>query len=222
MNAPTLVVATRSADKLREIREILGDCGADVLSLEDAGVEPAPDEDAIEQFDSFVGNAIAKAIYFCVRSGMPTVADDSGIVVPALDGRPGVLSKRFAETLGVTPAENERDATNTRLLLEQAAGLEYGARRAYYACIAALAVPAPGSDVDRAPRIAIFAGTCEGLLARTPSGQGGFGYDPIFLVPALGVTFGEADPALKQRLSHRAHAFRALASVLPGALVRHT
>ena len=215
---PTLVVATRSAHKLAEIRDILGDCGADMLSLTDLGIEPDPDEDRIECFDTFAGNAVAKAAWFCERTGRPTVADDSGIVVPALGGRPGVLSRRFAETLGVHPTDAERDGTNLRLLLEQAAPLRGDERRAYYACVAALALPGKG-DPGHVDRMRIFTGTCDGLLTDRPRGTGGFGYDPIFLVPELGRTFGEADPHTKHQLSHRARAFRALASVLPKGLV---
>ena len=214
---PTLLVATRSAHKLEEIRAILGDCGADLVSLADIGVEPHPDEDHIECFDSFAGNAVAKAAWFCERTGRPTVADDSGIVVPALGGRPGVLSRRFAETLGVMPTEAERDPTNTRLLLEQAAPLRGDDRRAYYACVAALALPAPG-DSAHVRSVRIFTGTCEGLLTTEPAGAGGFGYDPIFLLPELGRTFGEVDAEVKHRFSHRARAFRALGSVLPAAI----
>ena len=213
---PTLVVATRSAHKLGEIREILGDCGADLVSLTDLGVAPEPEEDRIECFDTFAGNAVAKAAWFCERTGRPTVADDSGIVVPALGGRPGVLSRRFAETLGVHPPEAERDQTNLRLLLEQAAPLRGEDRRAYYACVAALALPVAGDDGVH--RMRIFTGTCSGVLTERPRGTGGFGYDPVFLVPELDLTFGEADSSTKHQLSHRARAFRALASVLPGAL----
>jgi XTP/dITP diphosphohydrolase len=214
---PELVVATRSEHKLREIREILGDCGADLVSLEDLGVPRLEDEEAIECFDSFAGNAVAKAAWFCERTGYPTVADDSGIVVPALDGRPGVFSRRYAETLGVQPHESERDATNTRLLLEQAAHLTGVERRAYYACVAALALP-DAAQPARVRSMHVFAGTCEGMLASELRGANGFGYDPVFFVPDVGTTFGEASAETKHRLSHRARAFRALASVLPGAL----
>ena len=214
---PTLVVATRSAHKLGEIREILGDCGADLVSLTDLGIDPDPDEDRIECFDTFAGNAVAKAAWFCERTGRPTVADDSGIVVPALGGRPGVLSRRFAETLGVHPPEAERDQTNLRLLLEQAASLRGDQRRAYYACVAALALPGK-HDAAHVQHMRIFTGTCEGVLTDQPRGTGGFGYDPIFLVPELDRTFGEADSRTKHHFSHRARAFRALASVLPKAL----
>jgi XTP/dITP diphosphohydrolase len=214
---PTLVVATRSAHKLGEIREILGDCGAELLSLTDVSVAPDPDEERIECFDTFAGNAIAKAAWFCERTGHPTVADDSGIALPALGGRPGVLSRRFAETLGVQPADAERDSTNLRLLLEQAASLRGDDRRAYYACVAALALPASSGNGE-VQRMRVFTGTCEGLLTEQPRGSGGFGYDPIFLVPELGLTFAEVDASTKHTLSHRARAFRALASVLPGAL----
>jgi XTP/dITP diphosphohydrolase len=214
---PELLIATRSEHKLREIREILGDCGADLVSLQDLGVPRLEEEDAIECFDSFAGNAVAKAAWFCERTGHPTVADDSGIVVPALDGRPGVLSRRYAETLGVEPDESERDATNTRLLLEHAAQLTGEERRAYYACVAALALP-DAAQPGRVRSMRIFTGTCEGLLATELRGAGGFGYDPVFFVSELGATFGEASAETKHRLSHRARAFRALASVLPGAI----
>lgn len=217
---PTLLVATRSPDKLREIREILGDCGASVVSLDEHGVDWIPAEEAVEQFDSFAANAVAKALHFCERTGMPTVADDSGLVVPALDGRPGVLSKRYAETRGVTPPDGDRDATNLALLLDEMAGLQDGDRRAYYACVAALAVPprlAPTRDPD-AIALRVFTGTCEGLIAQAPRGTGGFGYDPIFLLPDAGFTFAEVPASVKHRLSHRARAFRALASCLPAAL----
>ena len=213
---PTLLVATRSAHKLEEIRAILGDCGARVVSLDEAEVAQDPAEDAIEAFDTFAANALAKATWFCERTGLPTVADDSGIVVPALGGRPGVLSRRFAETLGVTPRESERDVTNTRLLLEQAAQLEGPQRRAWYACVAALALP--HGEKGRVRSVRIFVGTCEGELAREPAGSGGFGYDPIFRLPELDATFAQVDAAVKHRLSHRARAFRALASALPAAI----
>ena len=214
---PRLLVATRSDHKLREIRAILGECGVELVSPADVGVAEDPAEERIECFDSFAGNAIAKAAWFCERTGLPTVADDSGIVVPALDGRPGVLSKRFAETLGVQPAEAERDATNTRLLLEQAAALRDDERRAYYACVAALAFPHP-EEAARVGSMRIFTGTCEGRLSDAPRGAGGFGYDPVFYVPELDATFGQVDDVTKHRFSHRARAFRALASVLPGAI----
>jgi XTP/dITP diphosphohydrolase len=217
---PTLLVATRSADKLREIRDILGDCGVGIVSLDECGVDVDPDEDAVEGFDSFAANAIAKARHFCARTGLATVADDSGIVVPALAGRPGVLSRRFAETRGITPPDGQRDATNLAFLLEEMSALEGADRRAYYACVAALAVPMAAGDAAAfaEPAVRVFSGTCEGLVADRPVGNGGFGYDPAFLVPSLGITFGEAPAAVKHRLSHRAHAFRALASCLPAAL----
>jgi XTP/dITP diphosphohydrolase len=214
---PRLLVATRSDHKLREIRAILGDCGAELVSLTDIGLPEDPEEDRIECFDSFAGNAIAKAAWFAERSRLPTVADDSGIVVPALGGAPGVRSKRYAETLGVPTDDAIRDETNTRLLLQQAASLEGEERRAYYACVAALALPDP-DDPGRVRGMRLFTGTCAGRLAHAPAGSGGFGYDPIFLLPELGVTFGQAGDETKHRYSHRARAFRALGSVLPGAL----
>lgn len=217
MNPPytgRLLVATRSPDKLREIREILRPGAATLLTLDDAGVPADPTEDGIEAYDSFAENALAKATYFAGRTGMVTLADDSGIVVPALGGRPGVLSKRFAETLGVVPAPGERDASNLKLLLAQAADLGPHDRAAYYACAAALV----GPNGPRGPRQAVFTGTLRGELALEPAGDGGFGYDPIFFVPSLGRTLAQIEPAAKHAISHRAHAFRALQTALANAL----
>lgn len=212
-----LVVASRNADKVREIEALLRPFRVRVLGL-DTLLDPSPEEDDVEAFDTFAANARAKARFFARRLGRPVAADDSGIVVPALDGAPGVQSKFFAEQCGWTAApepdpasrtfaETERDRFNNRLLLERLAGTEGETRRAYYACVAAYAEPDGAREV-------MTAGTCSGLVADRERGTGGFGYDPLFLVPSLGATFGEADAAAKERLSHRARAFRALASAL--------
>lgn len=211
---PAVLLATRSADKLREIREILG-ASVPLLTLHDAGIPPDPAEDDLEVFPSFAENALAKARYFARRAGRPVLADDSGIAVPALQGKPGVMSKRFAETLGVHPPAGQRDAVNLGLLLRQADGLHGDDRAAYYVCACALVIPPSGRHPARER---LFTGTVRGVLAREPAGDGGFGYDPIFFVPSLTRTFAQVDAATKHGLSHRARAFRALRTALDDAL----
>ncbi|MDT8341616.1 MAG: non-canonical purine NTP pyrophosphatase [Longimicrobiales bacterium] len=199
-----LLVATRSAHKVREIRGLLADVpGLQVLDLAEAGIPPAPEEDDLEPFDTFEENARSKARYFHARSGLPTVADDSGLEVDALGGAPGVHSRRFApgDATGY-----ERDLANNRHLLDRLAGVPDARRNARYVCVAALEEGSGEGPVLR--------GTVEGRITREPRGGGGFGYDPLFFVPALGRTFGEAAAAEKEALSHRGVAFRALARLL--------
>jgi XTP/dITP diphosphohydrolase len=199
-----LLLATRSQDKAREIRAILAHRpDLLLLSLDDAGVEPDPAEDQIEVFDTFAGNALAKARFFASRTGMPTLADDSGILVHALDGAPGVRSRRFS---GSTATGQALDDANNRELMRRLAGLPPERRGAHYLCAAALAGP------GHSTMVAI--GACQGVLLDAPAGDGGFGYDPFFFLPAAGVTFGQLPPEYKNRISHRARAFRALATNL--------
>ncbi len=196
-----LVLGTRSADKLREVREILAARATyEILGLHDLGIEPAPEEEGIEIHDTFQENARAKALYFAERTGLPTLADDSGLAVDALGGAPGVRSKRFSSRLDLSG--RALDEANNALLIEKLADVPTEARSAHYVCAAALAFPG-------GPAVTAL-GTCAGQIAHQPRGQGGFGYDPLFLLPDLGVTFGEASPEEKQRRSHRARAFRAL------------
>jgi XTP/dITP diphosphohydrolase len=199
-----LLLATRSQDKAREIRAILAHRpDLLLLSLDDAGVEPDPAEDQIEVFDTFAGNALAKARFFASRTGMPTLADDSGILVHALDGAPGVRSRRFS---GSTATGQALDDANNRELMRRLAGLPAERRGAHYLCAAALAGPGHSTVVA--------IGACQGVLLDAPAGDGGFGYDPFFFLPAAGVTFGQLPPEDKNRISHRARAFRALATNL--------
>lgn len=201
-----LVVATRSEHKLREIRAILTPVeGLELLGLDEAGVPPDPAEEGIEVFDTFEGNARAKAAWFEARTGLPVVADDSGLEVDVLDGRPGVHSKRFApEGSGLTG--EARDRANNAHLLRLLEGVEDARRTARYVCVAVL----DGGD----ERVRSFRGEVEGRILREPRGQGGFGYDPLFLDPELGRTFAEIDRAAKDARSHRGRAFRALARYL--------
>ena len=201
-----LLVATRSRHKLREIREILEEAGeVELVDLDEAGVAWEPEEESIECHDSFRENALAKARYYAARSGLRTVADDSGICVDALGGEPGVRSKRFS---GRADLEGDAlDAANNALLLDRLRGVPRGARSAHYMCAAAVIDPRTGDE-------AVFEGRCDGEILESERGKGGFGYDPVFFLPAEGTSFGELDPDRKNRVSHRARAFRAAAPTL--------
>lgn len=200
-----LVVATRNAGKVREIREILAASPDwEVLGLDDLGIPEAPEEDDIEGFETFEENALAKARYFAAKTGELALADDSGICVDALDGRPGVRSRRFA---AVDEARGERqDEANNRHLLALLADVPDERRTARYVCAAAAAWP-DGREMVRT-------GTCDGVILRAPRGTGGFGYDPLFFVGTEGQTFGELPPERKNALSHRGRAVRALLAAL--------
>jgi XTP/dITP diphosphohydrolase len=197
---PSLLVATRSHHKLREIRQLLPpSIAADLLDLNTAGLPSDPAEDALERFASFEENAAAKARYFAQRTALLTLADDSGLCVEALDGAPGVHSKRFSGRDDLSGVE--LDATNNRLLLERLRGVPTDRRGAHYVCVVALATP--GGDLS------LHRGTCSGVILPAPRGQGGFGYDPLFFLPSANATFGELTPERKNQLSHRGRAVRA-------------
>jgi XTP/dITP diphosphohydrolase len=204
-----LLVATRSAHKMTEIRRILGHLPSiEVLSLDDAGVPHDPEAEAgLEPYDTFEENAASKARHFRALSGLPTVADDSGLEVDALDGAPGVRSKRFAPVPPGTEGE-ARDQANNAWLLERLGDLEPRLRTARYVCVAVL-------DEGQG-RTASFRGEAEGLIAENPRGAGGFGYDPLFYDPELDRTFAEIPREEKNARSHRGAAFRALADHLAG------
>jgi XTP/dITP diphosphohydrolase len=208
--ASELLVATRSGEKLAEIRAI-SSAGARVqlLSLNDLAVTPSAAEDEIEYHATFLANAIAKARYFAELTGMRTLADDSGMVIAALAGAPGVRSRRFAIDRGRVPADvngKQLDEANNALLLDLLAEVRDADRGAHYVCTAAVADPG---------RVIVTSiGTCRGMIARDPQGSGGFGYDPLFLLPDIGGTFAELSRAQKNLRSHRAKAVRALAPQL--------
>ena len=198
-----LVVATRSAHKLAEIRTILAVVpNLEVLDLNEAGVAWTEAEEHLEPFDTFEENALSKARYYQERTGLPTVADDSGLEVDALDGGPGVRSKRFSPAVDLNG--EARDEAKNRHLLHSLEGLPEDARAARYVCVAVMVVP--GTD----PPV-VCRGEAPGRIAEEPRGSGGFGYDPLFFDPELGRTFGQIDPAEKHARSHRGKAFRALA-----------
>jgi XTP/dITP diphosphohydrolase len=191
------LLATRSAGKLRELEPLFAQAGIHVITLDRAGIAESADEAAIEAFSTFEENALAKARYFRDRSGLSTFADDSGLEVHALGGNPGVRSKRWGARENLTGLGVD-EANNAELLRALRAVRD---RRGRYVCVAALA-STNGELVRR--------GEVEGEILEQARGRGGFGYDPLFLATELGVTFGEASLADKERVSHRGRAFREL------------
>ncbi len=200
-HALTLVAATRSRHKLDEIRRILGtDPGLRVLSLDEAGIPYAAEEDEIETFDTFEENAKAKAAYFNGLCGAATIADDSGLEVDVLDGAPGVRSKRFAPTPNLVG--EERDRANNEHLVKLLASHKPERRTGRYVCVAVLHFGI-GDPM-------VFRGEAPGVVVLEPRGEGGFGYDPHFQDAETGKTFAELDPEEKDARSHRGNAFRTL------------
>lgn len=194
-----LLVGTRSPGKTREILELFQSLPFTLVVPADLGLEPLPEEDDLESTDSFHENAVLKARYFAKRSGgLATVAEDSGLEVDALDGAPGPRSARWSGVRG--PGTDE---ANNRLLVERLKGVPEAARTARYRCVAVF-LAAPGASPKWVEAVT------EGRILRAPRGTGGFGYDPLFYSTELGMTFAEASPAAKQRVSHRGRAFRAL------------
>lgn len=199
-----LLAATRSEGKQREVRRLLEPAGIEVIFPEDAGVFQSPQEDLLELGESFLANARAKAQHFARKTGLPTVADDSGLEVFSLGGEPGVRSRRWA---GVEGPASEVDAANNAMLLRRLAGAAEVRRRARYRCVLVYL-----RDPDAIP--AVFEGSCPGRILEAPRGSEGFGYDPLFYSDELGKAFGEATPAEKDAVSHRGRAFHAFIAVL--------
>jgi XTP/dITP diphosphohydrolase len=196
-----LLVATRNAGKLAELRAMFGALGVEVVDLDQAGVPPSAEEDGIEDADSFEGNALAKARWYRMASGgLATVADDSGLEVLALGGAPGIQSRRWA---GASGSAGDVDAANNARLLRELDGR--ADRTARFVCAVAWI-----DDV----RELVVRGETQGRVADAPSGTGGFGYDPLFVSDDLGRSFGEATREEKAAVSHRARALRALVSAL--------
>jgi XTP/dITP diphosphohydrolase len=183
-----LVLGTRNAKKRQEIEEILSDMG---LELRDLRQWPDAPE-VVEDGTTFEANARKKASELARALNHWVLGEDSGLVVPALGGRPGVYSARYAGKQG------DDDANNARLLAELAP-LPDDHRAAYYVCTAALADP-------QGEIVAVTEGRCHGVITRELRGTGGFGYDPLFLIPEYHRTFGELNAQVKHALSHRARA----------------
>ncbi len=201
-----LLLATRSAHKAEEIRRILGPVpGVELVDLDEAGIPQSPEEEHLEPWDTFEANARSKARWFQERSGLPTLADDSGLEVDALGGAPGVRSKRFAPVdEGVSGLA--RDLANNTHLLKRLQGVPAEERTARYVCVAVL------DTGDGEPLV--VRGEAPGAILEAGRGEGGFGYDPLFFDPELGRTFAQISQDEKNARSHRGRAFRALATRL--------
>jgi len=196
-----LLVATRSGGKQREVRRVLEAAGHEVVFPDEVGQFERPEEEGLETSDSFETNARQKAEYFARLSGLPTLADDSGLEVLSLGGAPGTRSKRWAGASGTT---TEVDAANNAELLRRLRGAPDARRRARYRCVLVLI-----RRIGALPEV--FEGACGGRILEAPQGSGGFGYDPLFFSDELGKSFGTASPEEKDAVSHRG---RALARLL--------
>ena len=185
----TLVIATRNAGKAAEIRDLLEDFPVRIKNIGDFGPIPEVEEDG----HTFDDNAYKKASFAARVLGIPALADDSGLVVEALGGAPGLYSARYA-------GENATDEQRYRKLLAEMKGKIH--RKAAFECVLSIAVPG-------GPALT-YEGRCEGEIAEEPAGQNGFGYDPIFYYPALGKTFGQLTRDEKSHISHRGKALREL------------
>ena len=186
-----LAVASSNEGKVREYRALAASAGASL------GLVSIPNFDALPKFDeaaeTFAENAMGKALHYSRLSEGLVIADDSGLVVPALGGAPGVHSARYAGP-GAT------DADRIRKLLDAMRGKKYGERRARFVCVVALA--------ERGEARGVFSASADGELLAAPRGEGGFAYDPLFFFPALGKTFAEISREEKNQHSHRGKAFR--------------
>lgn len=184
------LLATNNPQKLRELRAILDDMGIETLSMSECGIVSAPEETGA----SFAENAAIKARALALVAGMPAIADDSGLEVEALNGRPGVFSARYA-------GGNATDADNNEKLLRELSGLKGMRRSAKFVSSVCCAFP-------DGPEIAAE-GQCAGEILESPRGENGFGYDPLFYIAEYGLTFAQMPQSLKNRISHRARALTA-------------
>jgi XTP/dITP diphosphohydrolase len=197
-----LLLASQNRGKLSEMRQLLAGLPFVVLSPSDLGIGEAPEETGA----SFRENAALKARHYAAVSGRMAVADDSGLSVDALDGRPGLYSSRFG-------GEGASDDGRNRLLLELLRDVPAARRAARFTSAVAVAQPREGAD----PQMLFEAmETVEGFIATEPRGPNGFGYDPVFFYPPFGKTFGEVPAADKDRVSHRGKAFARLRLFLEG------
>lgn len=192
-----LVIATTNKNKVKEFQEILKDFPVTLRSLSDFG--PLPE--AIEDGETFDDNAYKKALHTAKILGLPAIADDSGLVVEALNGAPGVYSARYA-------GDNATDKDNVDKLLEDMHGVKN--RNASFQCVLSIAVPS-------GPALT-YEGNCKGVLLEKPKGESGFGYDPIFFFEELGKTFSECTAEEKNKVSHRGKALAELKAEAPWSL----
>lgn len=187
-----LLIATRNAHKVQELAQILAGVPVVLRSLADEGIS----DEVAETGATYAENAVLKATTYARLSGMLSLADDSGLEVDCLGGEPGLRSARYA---GEGASNQDRIAK----LLRNLEGVPWERRKARFVCVIAIADP-DGPTV-------LFEGTCEGIIALEPKGEGGFGYDPVFYMPEFGCTMAELSEEVKNRVSHRARA--ALAAV---------
>ncbi len=187
----TVVLASNNMHKAEEIKNILGDCYI-VKTLKEAGLE---NFDIIEDGETFEENAAKKAIEVYKKTGIPTIADDSGLCIDYLNGKPGVHTARFA-------GENATDDENINKLLSELDGVEFNNRKAHFICVIAFV------DSDNIHEIKYFRGECSGYILTEKHGEKGFGYDPVFYYPEFKCSLAEVPEDKKNEISHRAMALK--------------
>ena len=187
-----LLVATTNPGKVREYQQLLSGLNCDLVGLADLGIT----QDVDETGSTYEDNALLKAREYAILSGLLTLADDSGLEVDALNGRPGVHSARYAPD----------SPTRIRRLLDEMQNVPVGQRSARFQCVIALAWPDG--------RSAVTSGTCEGWITNEARGNNGFGFDPVFHVPERGMTMAELPEDVKNQISHRAHAAQKMRPIL--------
>jgi len=192
MSKQVIIIATSNSHKLKEIKSILLDFPIEIKSMDEIGLGGL---EIVEDGSTFEENAIIKAKTVMDKTGFPCIADDSGLEVDAINKAPGIYSARFA-------GEKATDEKNNEKLLDLLGDIPEKDRTARFVCAIALVFPEGNNIVTR--------GTCEGIIGFTQKGKGGFGYDPLFIVPSLNMTFGEIDPNVKNKISHRANALEKL------------
>jgi XTP/dITP diphosphohydrolase len=192
-----LFVGTSNLNKVREVKEILSDIDVEIMSKEDVGKLPT----VVEDKETFSANALKKAKTIYREFNLPTIADDSGLVVDSLDGNPGVYSARFA-------GENATDKENNRKLLGLLSGIDDNKRQAHFVCAIAF--------IDKNGDANILESKCYGEIGFEPKGEHGFGYDPLFIPKGYQKTFAQLDNGIKNKISHRAQALDKLKKVLVG------
>ncbi|SFJ42974.1 XTP/dITP diphosphatase [Thermoflavimicrobium dichotomicum] len=190
-----ILIATRNKGKLKQFRDLFAELNLEVKGLDDFPGLPEVDEDQ----DSFEGNARKKAETISRVIGGPVISDDSGLVVPALNGEPGVYSARYA-------GPNATDEENNQKLIERIQSIPEEERQGFYVCAMALAIPGEETKIVR--------GECSGFIITEPRGTEGFGYDPVFYLPTEKKTMAELPSERKYQLSHRAKATEQLLTLL--------
>ncbi len=192
---PRLLLASNNPGKVAEFRQLLAGCGWEIVTPTELGLDVQVEETG----QRYAENATIKAVTYSQASGLVTLADDSGLEVDALGGRPGPLSARYA-------GSDRTDAERVQALLQELAGVSDEQRTARFRCVIAI--------VDPAGRVELVEGTVEGRIALEPRGENGFGYDPVFVLPERGMTAAELPPDEKNAVSHRGVAARKARAVL--------